>query len=223
MRWDADENCYVLDSSKFTTDWVQLSMTNADNSVHYHIFVIVMIEDIGWFWARNPSVASAAAGGRHITAYYDGTNDVSVYISATHTTAGFIVPDEFETPDGFTFKRLSDYCWRVTCKADDDFDEETGKKKFEITMQRAWTSIFEIGRDYSVTFSSTGSEPRGQDAQAPDILGQLAAFDVTIGQTTKTCYMGVGEYDGNKYNILSTSSTGIQSNDTGEVRLAVGL
>lgn len=226
VTWDAGESCYVLDSSKFTTNRVELHLHDEEGK-DYFIFVIVMIEDVGWFWARNPSVASAAApsakGSRHITAYYDGTNDVSVYISATHTTAGFIVPDEFETPDGFTFKRLSDYCWRVTCKKDDSFNAETGEKKFEITMQRAWTSILEIGRDYSVTFSSTGSEPRGQDAQAPDILGQLAAFDVTIGQTTKTCYMGVGEYDGNKYNILSTSSTGIQSNDTGEVRLAVGL
>lgn len=222
VTWSESESCYVLDSSKFTTNWVELHLHDKAGN-DYYIFVIVMIEDVGWFWARNPSVASAAAGGRHITAKYDGTEDVSVYISATHTTAGFIVPDDFETPDGFTFKRLSDYCWRVTCKADSSFNAETGEKKFEIEMQKAWTSIFDLGTDYSVTFSPTGSEPRGQDAQAPDVLGQLATFDVTIGNKTKTCYMGVGEYDGTKYNILSTSSTGILSDDTGDVRLAVGL
>ena len=222
VTWSDADDCYVLDASKFTTNWVELHLHDADGN-DYYIFVIVMIEDVGWFWARNPSVASAAAGGRHITAYYDGTKDVSVYISATHTTAGFAVPDDFETPEGFTFKRLSDYCWRVTCEADDDFDAETDEKKFEIEMQRAWTSIHEIDEDYSVTFSAKGSVPRGQDAQAPDILGQLAAFDVTIGKKTKTCYMGVGEFDGTKYNVLSTSSGGVQSGETKDVRLAVGL
>lgn len=61
-------------------------MHDSDNK-DYFFFIIVMIEDIGWFWSRSPSVASALPGGRAVTAKYDGSEDVSVYLMATHTTA----------------------------------------------------------------------------------------------------------------------------------------
>ncbi len=88
------------------------------NNKDYYFFVIVMVEDIGWFWTRNPSVASALPGGSSVTAKYDGSKDVSVYLTATHTTAGAVLSDDYEAPDGFTVKQLTQYCWRVTCKAD---------------------------------------------------------------------------------------------------------
>lgn len=212
---------YILDTSKFGGSWVELHLHDSDNK-DYFFFIIVMIEDIGWFWSRSPSVASALPGGRAVTAKYDGSKDVSVYLMATHTTAGAVLPDTFEAPEGFTVRQLTQYCWRVTCKADESF-REGDKKKLTLYMDKAWTSIFDLGTDYTVTFCADGNEPRGKDAQAPSVIGQLAAIPVTINGRKRTCYMGVGEYNNGKYNVLTTSTMSGQENEDMRAQLAVGL
>ena len=212
---------YILDTSKFDGSWVELHLHDSDNK-DYFFFIIVMIEDIGWFWSRSPSVASALPGGRAVTARYDGSEDVSVYLMATHTTAGAVLPDDFEAPAGFTVRQLTQYCWRVTCKADGDF-RAGDKKELTLPMEKAWTSSFGLDTDYTVTFCANGNEPRGKDAQAPSVIGQLAAIPVTIGNRKKTCYMGVGEYNNGKYNVLTTSTMSGQENEDMRAQLAVGL
>ena len=212
---------YILDTSKFGGSWVELHLHDSDNK-DYFFFIIVMIEDIGWFWSRSPSVASALPGGRAVTAKYDGSKDVSVYLMATHTTAGAVLPDTFEAPEGFTVRQLTQYCWRVTCKADESF-REGDKKKLTLYMDKAWTSIFDLGTDYTVTFCADGNEPRGKDAPAPSVIGQLAAIPVTINGRKRTCYMGVGEYNNGKYGVLTTSSMGGLESADMRAQLAVGL
>ena len=211
---------YILDTSKFGGSWVELHLHDSDNK-DYFFFIIVMIEDIGWFWSRSPSVASALPGGRAVTAKYDGTEDVSVYLMATHTTAGAVLPDTFEAPEGFTVRQLTQYCWRVTCKADENWDGD--EKKLTLYMDKAWTSIYGLGTDYTVTFCKDGNEPRGKDAPAPSVIGQLAAIPVTINGRKRTCYMGVGEYNNGKYGVLTTSSMGGLESADMRAQLAVGL
>ena len=211
---------YILDTSKFGGSWVELHLHDSDNK-DYFFFIIVMIEDIGWFWTRNPSVASALPGGRAVTAKYDGSKDVSVYLMATHTTAGAVLPDDFEAPEGFTVRQLTQYCWRVTCKADENW--YGNEKELTLYMDKAWTSIFALGTDYTVTFCADGNEPRGKDAPAPSVIGQLAAIPVTINGRKRTCYMGVGEYNNGKYGVLTTSSMGGLESADMRAQLAVGL
>lgn len=211
---------YILDTSKFDGSWVELHLHDSSDK-DYYFFVIVMVEDIGWFWTRNPSVASAIPGGSSVTAKYDGSKDVSVYLTATHTTAGAVLPDDFEAPEGFTVRQLTQFCWRVTCKADKSWKGE--KKKLTLYMDKAWTSIFDLGTDYTVTFCADGNEPRGKDAPAPSVIGQLAAIPVTINGRKRTCYMGVGEYNNGKYGVLTSSSMGGLESADMRAQLAVGL
>ena len=90
-------------------------------------------------------------------------------------------------------------------------------------MDKAWTSIFDLGTDYTVTFCADGNEPRGKDAPAPSVIGQLAAIPVTINGRKRTCYMGVGEYNNGKYGVLTTSSMGGLESADMRAQLAVGL
>lgn len=212
---------YILDTSKFDGNWVELHLHDSNNK-DYYFFVIVMVEDIGWFWTRNPSVASALPGGSSVTAKYDGSKDVSVYLTATHTTAGAVLSDDYEAPDGFTVKQLTQYCWRVTCKADGDF-QAGDKKELTLPMEKAWTSIYDIGPDYTVTFCADGNAPRGLNTVAPSVIGQLAAIPVTINGRKRTCYMGVGEYNNGKYGVLTSSSMGGRESADMRAQLAVGL
>ena len=221
VRWDAEKEYYVWDINGFSNSRVQISLDDSKGS-YYSFFADLMIEDIGWFWSRSPSVASALPGGRAVTAKYDGTEDVSVYLMATHTTAGAVLPDDFEAPEGFTVRQLTQYCWRVTCKADGSF-REGDKKELTLYMDKAWTSIFDLGTDYTVTFCADGNEPRGKDAPAPSVIGQLAAIPVTINGRKRTCYMGVGEYNNGKYGVLTTSSMGGLKSEAKQAQVAVGL
>ena len=90
-------------------------------------------------------------------------------------------------------------------------------------MDKAWTSIFDLGTDYTVTFRKDGNEPRGKDAPAPSVIGQLAAIPVTINGRKRTCYMGVGEYNNGKYGVLTSSSMGGLESADMRAQLAVGL
>lgn len=219
VSWDAEKKYYVWDTNGFSNNKVQISLGDGTNN--YSFFANLTIEDIGWFWTRNPSVASALPGGRAVTAKYDGSEDVSVYLMATHTTAGAVLPDTFEAPEGFTVRQLTQFCWRVTCKADKSWKGE--KKKLTLYMDKAWTSIFDLGTDYTVTFCADGNEPRGKDAPAPSVIGQLAAIPVTINGRKRTCYMGVGEYNNGKYGVLTSSTMSGQENEDMRAQLAVGL
>lgn len=219
VSWDAEKKYYVWDTNGFSNNKVQISLGDGTNN--YSFFANLTIEDIGWFWSRSPSVASALPGGRAVTAKYDGSQDVSVYIMATHTTAGAVLPDDFEAPEGFTVRQLTQFCWRVTCKADKSWKGE--KKKLTLYMDKAWTSIFDLGTDYTVTFCADGNEPRGKDAPAPSVIGQLAAIPVTINGRKRTCYMGVGEYNNGKYGVLTSSSMGGLESADMRAQLAVGL
>ena len=219
VRWNAEKEYYVWDTNGFSNNKVQISLGDGTNN--YSFFANLTIEDIGWFWTRNPSVASALPGGRAVTAKYDGSEDVSVYLMATHTTAGAVLSDDYEAPEGFTVRQLTQYCWRVTCKADESWKGE--KKKLTLYMDKAWTSIFDLGTDYTVTFCADGNEPRGKDAPAPSVIGQLAAIPVTINGRKRTCYMGVGEYNNGKYGVLTTSSMGGLESADMRAQLAVGL
>lgn len=219
VRWNAEKEYYVWDTNGFSNNKVQISLGDGTNN--YSFFANLTIEDIGWFWTRNPSVASAIPGGSSVTAKYDGSKDVSVYLMATHTTAGAVLPDTFEAPEGFTVRQLTQFCWRVTCKADESWKGE--KKKLTLYMDKAWTSIFDLGTDYTVTFCADGNEPRGKDAPAPSVIGQLAAIPVTINGRKRTCYMGVGEYNNGKYGVLTTSSMGGLESADMRAQLAVGL
>ena len=219
VSWDAEKKYYVWDTNGFSNNKVQISLGDGTNN--YSFFANLTIEDIGWFWTRNPSVASALPGGRAVTAKYDGSQDVSVYLMATHTTAGAVLSDDYEAPEGFTVRQLTQFCWRVTCKADESWKGE--KKKLTLYMDKAWTSIFGLGTDYTVTFCADGNEPRGKDAPAPSVIGQLAAIPVKINNRNKICYMGVGEYSNGKYNVLTTSTMSGQENEDMRAQLAVGL
>ena len=219
VSWDAEKKYYVWDTNGFSNNKVQISLGDGTNN--YSFFANLTIEDIGWFWTRSPSVASALPGGRAVTAKYDGSKDVSVYLMATHTTAGAVLPDDFEAPEGFTVRQLTQYCWRVTCKADESWKGE--KKKLTLYMDKAWTSIFGLGTDYTVTFCADGNEPRGKDAPALSVIGQLAAIPVTINGRKRTCYMGVGEYNNGKYGVLTSSSMGGLESADMRAQLAVGL
>lgn len=219
VSWDAEKKYYVWDTNGFSNNKVQISLGDGTNN--YSFFANLTIEDIGWFWSRSPSVASALPGGRAVTAKYDGSQDVSVYLMATHTTAGAVLPDDFEAPEGFTVRQLTQFCWRVTCKADKSWKGE--KKKLTLYMDKAWTSIFDLGTDYTVTFCADGNEPRGKDAPAPSVIGQLAAIPVTINGRKRTCYMGVGEYNNGKYGVLTSSSMGGLESADMRAQLAVGL
>lgn len=220
VSWDAEKKYYVWDTNGFSNNKVQISLGDGTNN--YSFFANLTIEDIGWFWTRNPSVASALPGGRAVTAKYDGSEDVSVYLMATHTTAGAVLPDDFEAPEGFTVRQLTQYCWRVTCKADGDF-RAGDKKELTLPMEKAWTSIYDIGPDYTVTFCADGNAPRGLGTVAPSVIGQLVAIPVTINGRKRTCYMGVGEYNNGKYNVLTTSTMSGQENEDMRAQLAVGL
>ena len=219
VRWNAEKEYYVWDTNGFSNNKVQISLGDGTNN--YSFFANLTIEDIGWFWTRSPSVASALPGGRAVTAKYDGSQDVSVYLMATHTTAGAVLSDDYEAPEGFTVRQLTQFCWRVTCKADESWKGE--KKKLTLYMDKAWTSIFDLGTDYTVTFCADGNEPRGKDAPAPSVIGQLAAIPVKINNRNKICYMGVGEYSNGKYNVLTTSTMSGQENEDMRAQLAVGL
>lgn len=219
VRWNAEKEYYVWDTNGFSNNKVQISL--GDGTDNYSFFANLTIEDIGWFWTRNPSVASAIPGGSSVTAKYDGSKDVSVYLMATHTTAGAVLSDDYEAPEGFTVRQLTQFCWRVTCKADESWKGE--KKKLTLYMDKAWTSIFDLGTDYTVTFCADGNEPRGKDAPAPSVIGQLAAIPVTINGRKRTCYMGVGEYNNGKYGVLTTSSMGGLESADMRAQLAVGL
>ena len=219
VSWDAEKKYYVWDTNGFSNNKVQISLGDGTNN--YSFFANLTIEGIGWFWTRNPSVASALPGGRAVTAKYDGSQDVSVYLMATHTTAGAVLSDDYEAPEGFTVRQLTQFCWRVTCKADESWKGE--KKKLTLYMDKAWTSIFDLGTDYTVTFCADGNEPRGKDAPAPSVIGQLAAIPVKINNRNKICYMGVGEYSNGKYNVLTTSTMSGQENEDMRAQLAVGL
>ena len=219
VRWNAEKEYYVWDTNGFSNNKVQISLGDGTNN--YSFFANLTIEDIGWFWTRNPSVASAIPGGSSVTAKYDGSKDVSVYLMATHTTAGAVLSDDYEAPEGFTVRQLTQFCWRVTCKADESWKGE--KKKLTLYMDKAWTSIFDLGTDYTVTFCADGNEPRGKDAPAPSVIGQLAAIPVTINGRKRTCYMGVGEYNNGKYGVLTTSSMGGLESADMRAQLAVGL
>ena len=219
VSWDAEKKYYVWDTNGFSNNKVQISLGDGTNN--YSFFANLTIEDIGWFWTRNPSVASALPGGRAVTAKYDGSQDVSVYLMATHTTAGAVLSDDYEAPEGFTVRQLTQYCWRVTCKADESWKGE--KKKLTLYMDKAWTSICDLGTDYTVTFCADGNEPRGKDAPAPSVIGQLAAIPVTINGRKRTCYMGVGEYNNGKYGVLTSSSMGGLESADMRAQLAVGL
>lgn len=219
VSWDAEKKYYVWDTNGFSNNKVQISLGDGTNN--YSFFANLTIEDIGWFWTRNPSVASALPGGRAVTAKYDGSQDVSVYLMATHTTAGAVLSDDYEAPEGFTVRQLTQFCWRVTCKADESWKGE--KKKLTLYMDKAWTSIFDLDTDYTVTFCADGNEPRGKDAPAPSVIGQLAAIPVKINNRNKICYMGVGEYNNGKYGVLTTSSMGGLESADMRAQLAVGL
>ena len=219
--WNAEKSCYVWDTRTFGSDQVQISIQVGGS--WYFAFAGLMMEDFGWFWTRNPSVDSALPGGRTVSAQYDGSKDVSVYLTATHTTAGARMPAEYTTPEGFAVKQLSESCWRVTCLADAEFDQDTGSKTLDIQMEKVWTSIFDLGTDYHITFRADGTQPRGLTQEADSVIGQLATLPVTIAGKQLTCYMGVGEYQNGKYTVLTTSSSGAYEDEDTQVRTAVGL
>ena len=220
VHWDAEKEYYVWDTNGFSNSDVQISLDDGTN--YYSFFANLMIEDVGWFWTRNPSIASAIPGGSSVTAKYDGNEDVSVYLTATHMAAGAVLSEDYEAPDGFTVKQLTQYCWRVTCKADGNF--QTGdKKELTLPMEKAWTSIYDIGPDYTVTFCADGNAPRGLNTVAPSVTGQLAAIPVKINNRNKICYMGVGEYGNGKYNVLTTSTMSGPEDESRAARVAVGL
>ena len=221
VSWDAEKKYYVWDTNGFSNNKVQITLDDSKGS-YYSFFAELMIEDIGWFWTRNPSVASAIPGGSSVTAKYDGSKDVSVYLTATHTAAGAVLSDDYEAPDGFTVRQLTQYCWRVTCKADGDF-RAGDKKELTLPMEKAWTSIYDIGPDYTVTFCADGNAPRGLGTVAPSVIGQLVAIPVKINNRNKICYMGVGEYNNGKYNVLTTSTMNGPENEPRVARVAVGL
>ena len=209
---------YILDTSKFGGSWVELHLHDSDNK-DYFFFIIVMIEDIGWFWTRNPSVASAIPGGSSVTAKYDGSEDVSVYLMATHTAASATLSSSFTAPDGITVTPVGESCWRVTCLQDESWD--SAAKSVTLTMDTAASGGHALNKNYTVTFSADGNAPRGQTSEAP--TGQLAMIPVTIDGVQKTCYMGVGEYNNGKYNVLTTSTMSGQENEDMRAQLAVGL
>ena len=220
VSWNTEREYYVWDTNGFSNSDVQISLGDGTNN--YSFFANLMIEDIGWFWTRNPSVASAIPGGSSVTAKYDGSEDVSVYLMATHMAAGAVLSEDYEAPDGFTVKQLTQYCWRVTCKADGNF--QTGdKKELTLDMDKAWTSIYDIGPDYTVTFCADGNAPRGLNTVAPSATGQLAAVPVKINNRNKICYMGVGEYGNGKYNVLTSSTMSGPEGEPRVARVAVGL
>lgn len=221
VRWDADKKYYVWDTNGFSNSDVQISLDDG-NGNYFLFFANLTIEDIGWFWTRNPSIASAIPGGSSVTAQYNGREDVSVYLTATHMAAGAVLSEDYEAPDGFTVKQLTQYCWRVTCEADENF--QTGdKKELTLDMDKAWTSIYDIGPDYTVTFCADGNAPRGLGTVAPSVIGQLVAIPVKINNRNKICYMGVGEYNNGKYNVLTTSTMNGPENEPRVARVAVGL
>lgn len=61
VSWDAEKKYYVWDTNGFSNNKVQISLGDGTNN--YSFFANLTIEDIGWFWSRSPSVASALPGG----------------------------------------------------------------------------------------------------------------------------------------------------------------
>lgn len=188
--------------------------------------------EVGWFSSRDKSISTALTYGFATDAnvYYDGTKDVTVYLTADFSFSTIISETSIiEKTDGIEFA-LEDRGYnegiklgnrlKVTCKA--PWSGNLGLK-VRVTQQY----IFDGEPQdviYTVTFSEDGKKT-GEEGQSRP--GEPTAIEVEIkdeeGNVKKeTCWFGVGEYANNKYDILSGSSMGSPINDTNFAILAVG-
>lgn len=183
--------------------------------------------EVGWFSSRDKSISTALTYGFATDAnvYYDGTKDVTVYLTADFSFVTNISESDIETTEGIEFeledrgnnegtdlgKRL-----KVTCKA-----PWSGDLWLRVRVEERYIlnenpqSIY-----YTVTFSKDGKKT-GEEGQSRP--GEPTAIKVTIDGEEKVCWFGVGEYANDKYDILSGSSMGSPSTNTNFAILAVGL
>lgn len=189
--------------------------------------------EVGWFSSRDKSISTALTYGFATDAnvYYDGTKDVTVYLTADFSFSTIISETSIiEKTDGIEFA-LEDRGYnegiklgnrlKVTCKA--PWSGNLGLK-VRVTQQ------YIFGGEpqdviYAVTFSEDGKKT-GEEGQSRP--GEPTAIKVKIRDkeghvNEETCWFGVGEYANNKYDILSGSSMGSPINDTNFAILAVGL
>lgn len=186
--------------------------------------------EVGWFSSRNKSISTALTYGgvSDASVYYDGTEDVTVYLTADFSfTTNITLSDvkktnndiqlELESRGSFGERNLGSLL-KVTCPAN-----LTGELTVTVPVDLCYYS--EDGEEewrntYTVTFSKTGKKP---DGDMPSRPGEPTAIKVKIDGEEKVCWFGVGEYANDKYDILSGSSMGSPSTNTNFAILAVGL
>lgn len=196
----------------------------------YEGFAQVHETEVGWFSSKDKSVSTALtyAGETDANVYYDGTEDVTVYLTADFSFTTTITLDEVTStnngiqlelePRGKFDKNDLGSLLKVTCPAG-----LTGELKVTVPVELCYHSQEgdETGRNtYTVTFSKTGKKP---DGDMPSRPGEPTAIKVKIGGKEETCWFGVGEYANDKYDILAHSSMGNSEDNPNFAMLAVGL
>lgn len=191
--------------------------------------------EVGWFSSRDKSISTALTYGFATDAnvYYDGTEAVTVYLTAdfsftTNITLSEIkktnddIQLELEPRGSFGANNLGSRL-KVTCPAG-----LSGELTVTVPVDLCYHSEDgdETGKNtYTVTFSKSGKKPGGDMPSQP---GEPTAITVKIKDkeghvNEETCWFGVGEYANNKYDILSNSSMGNPEDRPNFAMLAVGL
>ena len=184
--------------------------------------------EVGWFSSRDKSISTALTYGFATDAnvYYDGTKDVTVYLTADFSFTTIISETSIiEKTDGIEYAledrgvnegiKLGNRL-KVTCKAPWSGDLWL---KVRVTQQ------YIFGGEpqdviYTVTFSKDGKKT-GEEGQSRP--GEPTAIKVKIKDKEEVCWFGVGTFKNNKFDILSNSSMGNPADTPNYAILAVGL
>lgn len=189
--------------------------------------------EVGWFSSGDKSISTALTYGFATDAnvYYDGTKDVTVYLTADFSFTTTITLDEVTSTNNGIQLALEDRgefngynlgsLLKVTCPAD-----LSGVLTVTVPVDLCYNAMNDKWSDtYTVTFSEFGKKPGGDMPSQP---GEPTAIKVKLKDEEgnvkeETCWFGVGEFANNKYDILSNSSMGNPADSPNYAILAVGL
>ena len=184
--------------------------------------------EVGWFSSKDKSISTALTYGFATDAnvFYDGTEAVTVYLTADPGYVTKITPENVEkTNDGIRFdledRGVSEGTalgprLKVTCPAG-----LSGELTLRVPVELCYLETGETWTGtYAVTFSKVGKKPGGNIPSQP---GEPTAILVTIDGKVRTCWFGVGEFNNGAYHILHGSQIGGPEDSASPVMLAVGL
>lgn len=181
------------------------------DGVEYNFSPYIHDADVGWFSSPNKSLSTALAYGNEPDAnvYYNGSEDVTVYLTSEFSFVTYISEDSIQKDDGIEYELIdrgtSDEgvnfgAWlEVTCP-----EGLTGEQKLSVTVKRGpWWALDELSTvTYTVTFSETGvpvEDPSDGFPGEPVLLPGVA-------MDGRQLYLGIGRIDAGNVTLAGSGS-----------------